>query len=64
MPGLQTTWQPEAIDLQHGMPNVLCASGCYDKARQEARNGDACRNRAEQRKPDEGCDIGEGKKCK
>lgn len=61
MPGLQNTWQPEAIDLQHELPDVLRSTGCRHEAGQEARNGDACSHRAKPRKPGKGCDIGEGK---
>lgn len=61
MPGMQAAWQPEAIDLQHHMPVVLRSTGCLDKAGQSAGNGDACSHRTKPRKPNEGCDIGEGK---
>lgn len=61
MPGTQAAWEPEPIDLQHIVPDMLRSSGCVNKAGQETRNGDACCNRSEQRKSNEGCDIGEGK---
>lgn len=54
-------WQAEPIDLQHKMSDVLRPSGCVNEAGQTACDGNACRNRSEQRKPNEGCDIGEGK---
>jgi len=47
--------------LRHELRGMLRPSSRFDTAGQSTGNGDACRNRTEQRRPEAGCDIGQSK---